>query len=41
LLENAKKDFPAGLDYRISLDTTEFVNVAIHEVFLALRTPSF
>src|SRR5207302_9823734 len=28
---------PPGLDFRISLDTTEFVKVAIHEVFLALR----
>ena len=31
------KHFPPGLDFRISLDTTEFVKVAIHEVFLALR----
>jgi HAE1 family hydrophobic/amphiphilic exporter-1/multidrug efflux pump len=37
LLDEAGKNFPPGLKYRISLDTTEFVNVAIHEVFLALR----
>src|SRR4051812_44823662 len=37
LLEEAGKTFPSGLKYRISLDTTEFVKVAIHEVFAALR----
>jgi len=37
LLEDSAKTFPPGLSYRISLDTTEFVKVAIHEVFLALR----
>jgi HAE1 family hydrophobic/amphiphilic exporter-1/multidrug efflux pump len=37
LLEEASKTFPPGLNYRISLDTTKFVEVAIHEVFLALR----
>jgi HAE1 family hydrophobic/amphiphilic exporter-1/multidrug efflux pump len=37
LLDDASKTFPPGLNYRISLDTTEFVEVAIHEVFLALR----
>jgi HAE1 family hydrophobic/amphiphilic exporter-1/multidrug efflux pump len=37
LLEEASKTFPPGLQYRISLDTTKFVEVAIHEVFLALR----
>ena len=37
LLEESAKTFPPGLNYRISLDTTEFVKVAIHEVFLALR----
>ncbi len=37
LLEESAKTFPPGLSYRISLDTTEFVKVAIHEVFLALR----
>jgi HAE1 family hydrophobic/amphiphilic exporter-1/multidrug efflux pump len=41
LLENASKNFPPGLQYRISLDTTEFVKVAIHEVFLALRDAIF
>jgi HAE1 family hydrophobic/amphiphilic exporter-1/multidrug efflux pump len=37
LLEETAKTFPPGLSYRVSLDTTEFVKVAIHEVFLALR----
>ena len=37
LLTDTAKNFPPGLEYRISLDTTEFVEVAIHEVFLALR----
>jgi HAE1 family hydrophobic/amphiphilic exporter-1/multidrug efflux pump len=37
LLDESSRNFPPGLSYRISLDTTEFVEVAIHEVFLALR----
>lgn len=37
LLEEASKTFPPGLQYRISLDTTKFVEVAIEEVFHALR----
>src|SRR4051812_26273108 len=37
LLADAEKNLPPGLKFRISLDTTEFVKVAIHEVFLALR----
>ncbi len=37
LLTESEKTFPPGLMYRISLDTTEFVKVAIEEVFLALR----
>jgi hydrophobe/amphiphile efflux-1 (HAE1) family protein len=37
LLHESSKTFPTGLEYRISLDTTKFVEVAIHEVFLALR----
>jgi len=37
LLVDLKKNFPPGLDYNISLDTTIFVEVAIHEVILALR----
>ncbi|HWB84967.1 MAG TPA: multidrug efflux RND transporter permease subunit [Bryobacteraceae bacterium] len=37
VLEEAAKNFPPGLKYRISLDTTEFVRVAIHEVFSALK----
>jgi HAE1 family hydrophobic/amphiphilic exporter-1/multidrug efflux pump len=41
LLEGAAKSFPPGLKYRISLDTTEFVHVAIDEVFHALRDAIF
>src|SRR4051794_15643676 len=37
LLHESSKSFPPGLQYRVSLDTTKFVEVAIHEVFLALR----
>jgi len=37
LLDDLKKNFPPGLEYRVSLDTTEFVKVAIEEVILALR----
>jgi HAE1 family hydrophobic/amphiphilic exporter-1/multidrug efflux pump len=37
LLEESSKNFPPGLKYNISLDTTTFVKVAIEEVFLALR----
>ena len=37
LLEESSKTFPPGLQYRVSLDTTKFVEVAIDEVFLALR----
>jgi HAE1 family hydrophobic/amphiphilic exporter-1/multidrug efflux pump len=37
LLEETAKTFPPGLSYRVSLDTTEFVKVAIDEVFHALR----
>src|SRR6185436_7511753 len=37
LLDESSKNFPPGLQYNISLDTTKFVEVAIHEVFLALR----
>jgi hydrophobe/amphiphile efflux-1 (HAE1) family protein len=37
LLEDSAKTFPPGLSYRVSLDTTEFVKVAIDEVFHALR----
>src|SRR5205085_3518971 len=37
LLTEVEKNLPPGLKCRISLDTTEFVKVAIHEVFLALR----
>jgi hydrophobe/amphiphile efflux-1 (HAE1) family protein len=37
LLGDAEKNLPPGLKFRVSLDTTKFVEVAIHEVFLALR----
>jgi len=37
LLTEAERSLPPGLNFRISLDTTEFVKVAIHEVVLALR----
>ena len=37
LLDESRRNLPPGLNFRISLDTTEFVKVAIHEVFLALR----
>lgn len=32
LLEELKKNFPDGMDYKISLDTTKFVEASIHEV---------
>ncbi len=41
LLEESSKTFPPGLQYRISLDTTKFVEVAIEEVFHALRDAIF
>jgi HAE1 family hydrophobic/amphiphilic exporter-1/multidrug efflux pump len=37
LLDGAAKSFPPGLEYNISLDTTKFVEVAIEEVFSALK----
>jgi multidrug efflux pump len=37
LLDETRKSLPPGLDFRISLDTTQFVHVAIDEVFHALR----
>jgi len=37
MLEETRKTLPPGLEFRISLDTTKFVEVAIEEVFLALR----
>src|ERR1044071_4559580 len=37
LLDETKRNLPPGLNFRISLDTTEFVKVAIDEVFHALR----
>ncbi len=35
LLDGVKANLPPGLQFRISLDTTKFVEVAIHEVFFA------
>ncbi|ADI39166.1 efflux RND transporter permease subunit [Waddlia chondrophila] len=32
LLKEMKKDFPDGIDYKISMDTTQFVRASIHEV---------
>ncbi len=32
-LETAKKNFPAGIDYKISYDTTNFVRAAIQDRF--------
>ncbi len=37
VLDGAAKNFPPGLQYEISMDTTQFVKVAIDEVFHALR----
>jgi HAE1 family hydrophobic/amphiphilic exporter-1/multidrug efflux pump len=37
LLDQASQTFPPGLRYRVSLDTTKFVTVAIEDVFHALR----
>lgn len=37
LLEETAKNFPPGLAYRVSMDSTKFVEVAIDEVFHALR----
>jgi multidrug efflux pump len=35
-LEGLKPRFPDGLDYRIALDTTEFVRLSIEEVYVTL-----
>ena len=35
-MEQAKKSFPAGMDYLIPYDSTVFVHAAIHEVLLTL-----
>ncbi len=37
LLQDIKKNFPPGVDYSVTLDTTKFVEVAIDEVVHALR----
>ncbi len=36
LLAEMKKSFPEGIDYTISLDTTQFVKASIHEVVITL-----
>src|SRR5882724_6880048 len=36
-LDETRRNLPQGLNFRVSLDTTEFVKVAIDEVFHALR----
>jgi hydrophobe/amphiphile efflux-1 (HAE1) family protein len=35
-METAKKNFPAGVDYQVSYDSTRFVNAAIKDVALTL-----
>ncbi|WP_082536859.1 MULTISPECIES: efflux RND transporter permease subunit [unclassified Aureimonas] len=35
-LERLRGEFPAGLDYRIIYDSTEFVDATIHEILLTL-----
>lgn len=35
-MEELKKFFPEGVDYEITLDTTEFVEASIHEVYKTL-----
>jgi len=36
-MEELKKQFPPGIDYRIVYDTTPFIEQSIHEVFVTLR----
>lgn len=36
-MEQLKRDFPAGVDYRIVYDTTPFISESITEVFKSLR----
>jgi len=36
LMKELKKSFPDGVDYTISLDTTQFVRASIHEVVITL-----
>lgn len=36
-MEELKKQFPVGIDYRIVYDTTPFIEQSIHEVFATLR----
>ena len=35
-MENARKSFPAGINYKVSYDSTRFVRAAIHEVMQTL-----
>lgn len=35
-IEELSKDFPAGVEYQISLDTTETIDASIHEVLMTL-----
>jgi hydrophobe/amphiphile efflux-1 (HAE1) family protein len=36
-MEDLKKRFPEGLDYRIVYDTTPFIRESVHDVFITLR----
>lgn len=36
-MEELKRSFPAGVDYRIVYDTTPFIDQSVHEVFVTLR----
>lgn len=36
-MEELKRQFPPGIDYRIVYDTTPFIEQSIHEVFVTLR----
>ena len=36
MMEELSENFPQGLDYKVSYDTTRFVNAAIDEVFVTL-----
>ncbi len=36
-MEELKRQFPVGIDYRIVYDTTPFIEQSIHEVFITLR----
>ncbi|MES2788057.1 MAG: efflux RND transporter permease subunit [Planctomycetota bacterium] len=36
-MEELKRQFPVGIDYKIVYDTTPFIEQSIHEVFITLR----